>query len=80
MKGGPTRFPIVFNTEQQKLLKQFENDFHFISKDQTEDMLLFTPLNYKTKPLIRENFDKELHSILKQVFVLVQKHIRIQTV
>lgn len=76
IKRGEKRFPLRLTPKGRKLLLRFKEDFTKLAHNKTADMLLFTTAKDFTKPIARENFDKELNQILITASAQLQKHLR----
>src|SRR3569623_58194 len=76
IKRGEKRFPLRLSPKGRRLLLRFKEDFIKLAHNKTADAPLFTTAKDFTKPIARDNFDKELNQILTTASAQLQKHIR----
>lgn len=76
IKGGEKRFPLRLSPKGRRLLLRFKQDFMKLAHNKTADAPLFTTAKDFTKPIARDNFDKELNQILTAASAQLQKHLR----
>lgn len=76
IKGGEKRFPIRLSPKGRNLLLRFKEDFIKLTRNKSADAPLFTTAKDFTKPIARDNFDKELNKILAIASAQLEKHLR----
>lgn len=76
IKGGEKRFPLRLTPKGRKFLLRFKEDFIKLAGNKSADAPLFTTAKDFTKPISRDNFDKELNKILAIASGMFEKHIR----
>jgi integrase len=75
LKGGDSRHPQRLSAKGKKMLLSFKHDFIALAKGKTGDMPLFTANQQPSKPISRENFDKEFNRILIKASSQFEKHL-----
>ena len=76
IKRGEKRFPLRLSPKGRRFLLRFREDFMKLAHNKKDDAHLFTAAQDLTKPIARENFDKELNKILAKASAQLEKHLR----
>jgi integrase len=76
IKGGAQRFDLVLSNKGKNMLLEYKENFLTLCKQKQDNQPVFTTVSNFDEPIRRDNFDKELNLILKQVSVVLKKNIR----
>lgn len=75
-KRGDKRHRIELSAAGVTFINRLKKEFKKLSKGKTINQFIFTAQSDNSKPISRENYDKELNITLKEASVVLGKHLR----